>query len=286
MLAAFLAAAGCHRGDDDAAASAVDAPATALRATLDRLRQNDVNGFWRLALAPSRHAAVRAAWSCALAQVPMTPARQAWIDHALDAADAPGAAALLSARWQPRLAQAERQYGDQLPLLAGVGRSLLTRNLAAGGWLDPPQQADAETMLAALAPWAGRAPWFDPARAWQLAELAVETTRTLQLQNTRQALALNLDQAAAKASTVLAAAKRALALYGLSVDAALDSARVTPLTQRADEAIVQVSYMLAGQPLEVTVRMQRIDGRWVSRALDQAAQRGVTAAAVPPGGCR
>jgi hypothetical protein len=272
-FAAALALGGCQQE------SGGNAPAAAMRELLGRLRHDDIGGFWRSALPATDYLALRASWRHGDARPALSGEQRARFDESLRRLLAPGAKASLNAQWQPRLARAEQQYGDQLPLLIGIGRSLLGQTLAAHYALDPAQQAQAEAMLAALVPWAQRAPWFDPAHAERLADVAVETARGLRLQSVEQALALDFDTAAQKASIAVAGIKRAFAVYGISLDAALDSAHVTTVSQQGDRATVRIDYSLGGQAASAIASMRRIDGRWYSAALVDAVRRGEAGAA-------
>ncbi|MEW5833720.1 MAG: hypothetical protein AB1832_01535 [Pseudomonadota bacterium] len=101
--------------------------------------------------------------------------------------------------------------------------------------------------------------------------ITVETVRSLRLTTFAQVNALDFTAAMARASRLLAGAKRWLALYGLSLDEVLDSAQVSLASQRGDLAWVRIDYRLQGQPHQAVLKMQRIDGHWYPVVLPQLA---------------
>lgn len=273
VLAAALALSGCQRDATPAPVRGGDSPAEAMRELLGTLRRNDVAGFWQQALPPPDYAVLQASWLQRRARMTLSGEDRDRFNQTLRRFTAPGAAAALDAQWQPRLAHARQQYGDQLPLLIGIGQSLFGQTLAGQRVLDPEQQAQVRTLLAALAPWAQRAPWFDPARAQRLAGITVDNARALHLRRADQVLALDFDAATRKASVLLAGLKHALTLYGLPVDAVLDSARVAPVDVQGDRASVRADYTLLGQSRTAIVQMRRIEGRWYCQGLIEAVRR-------------
>ena len=126
--------------------------------------------------------------------------------------------------------------------------------------------------MAPVMQWAQQAPWLDRERAGQAASIAVDTARALQLTTLDQARALDFPTAIAKAARLWAGAKQALALYGLSLDAVLDSAKLTVVAQQAGVAHVRIDYLLKGQPQQVVVKMRTVDGHWYPAAMPQLAR--------------
>lgn len=267
LLAAWVLAA-CHRDDAEHA----DTPAAAaMRALVAHVQQRDFAGFWHDALPPADYERVRSGWKQGPPLVPrLSVSDRSRVDRTLRQLNAPAAKAALASQLQPRLAAAERQYGDQWPLLVGIGHAMLREDIDANARLDRAQKDDADALLDALTPWAQQAPWFDPSHARGAINVAVDTARALRLHSIEQWHALDFDQAMQKGGVAFRGLEQALALYGWSIEDTLASIRVTALTARGDYATVRLDYRVLDTPLSATARMQRIDGRWYSRAIVEA----------------
>lgn len=270
LLAASVLAA-CHRDDTERAPAQA---AAAMRTLVTDIQRNDLAGFWRDALPPADYRRLRSGWKQRTVPVPsLSTTDRLRVDDALRQLGAPGAKTVLASRLQPRLAAVERQYGDQWPLLVGIGHALLRQDIDAQARLTPTQKHDAQVLLDALTPWARQAPWFDPAHARDAIDVAVDTAQALRLRSVEQWRALDFDDAMHRGGLAFRGLGRALALYGWSVEDTLGSVRVTPLTVHGDRATVRLDYHVLHKPLSATLQMQRIDGHWYSRAIVEALKK-------------
>ncbi|MGN6227099.1 MAG: hypothetical protein ACTHNM_06680 [Dyella sp.] len=272
LAAAMLMLAGCQRATEDSPAPGGDSPTAAARQLIDDLRHDDLVAFWQHGLPPAEHAALVARWASGqAAQVPTDAARQGYRQW-MGSMTGPGARQALAQRLQQQARRIDRRYGDQIPVLIAIGGAMARRTVVTDLALTPRQEQGLAHLLAPVTAWAQRAPWLDGDRAGQTAAVAVETARSLRLANLADLRALDFADAMAKASRLWAGAKQALAPYGLSLDAVLDSATVTLVSQRADIAHVRIDYRLKDQPQHVVVKMQAVDGRWYPAALGQIAR--------------
>lgn len=281
LLLALLALAGCH--SRDAADAGGPSPEAAVRDSIALIRADDFAGFWRHALPPHDYALLRADWARARAgEAPMSEAERERIDGTLRQLAAPDAEAVIDARLQPWLADAQARYGDQLPLLVGIGRALGAKAIAGNPHLGDAQKRHATALLDALGPWAQQAPWFDPARARQAVAVVVATARKLDLRDARQLRTMDFDQAMSRYARAFAGLKQVLSIYGLPLDEALDSAHVVPLDYHPPYARVRIEYRLLGQPLSMESTLVFEDGRWYDQDLLQAVRRAHQRLAAPP----
>jgi hypothetical protein len=284
LLLGLLTLAACH-SHDAATASGSPSPEAAVRESIALIRADDFAGFWHHALPPHDYALLRADWGKLRAgEAPMSEADRERIDAALRQLAAPDAEATLDARLQPWLADTQARYGDQLPLLVGIGRALGAKAIAGNSHLGDAQKHHATALLDALGPWAQQAPWFDPAKAHQAVGVVVATARKLDLHDARQLRAMDFDQAMRSYATAFAGLKQVLAIYGLALDQALDSARVVPLEYHPPYARVRIEYQLLGQPLSMESTLVLQDGRWYDQDLLQAVRRAHQRLAAPPAG--
>jgi hypothetical protein len=281
-LLALLALTACH-SRDAATEPGGPSPEAAVRESIALIRADDFAGFWRQALPPHDYALLRADWTRARAsEAPMSEADRERIDGALHQLAAPDAESAIDARLQPWLVDMQARYGDQLPLLVGIGRALGARAIAGNPHLGGAQKRHATGLLDALGPWAQRAPWFDPDRARQAVGVVVATARKLDLHDARQLRTMDFDQAMRSYGTAFAGLKQVLAIYGLPLDQALDSAHVVPLDYHPPYARVRIEYQLLGQLLSMESTLVLEDGRWYDQDLLQAVRRAHQRLAAPP----
>jgi hypothetical protein len=271
-LAVLLLLAGCGHHDGQPTAATDTDPADAAHELIRDLRQNDLPAFWKRGLPAGEYAALDRRWRQRQARQPITDAQRADFDRFVRQLTEPGAKKALATRWQPTLARLDDQYGDQFPVLVAIGGGMLKKTAAITFALNSSQARALDALLAPLVSWAQHMPWSDARRSEQAIAIAVDTARSLQLTTLDQLRALDFTAAMRKASQLCVGAKRALTLYGLSLDTALDSARVSPVSQQGNSARVRIDYVLLGQPQHATVKMHRVDGRWYPDALPQFAR--------------
>lgn len=95
---------------------------------------------------------------------------------------------------------------------------------------------------------------------------------------------MDFDQAMRSYATAFEGLKQVLAIYGLALDQALDSARVVPLDYHPPYARVRIEYRLLDQPLSMESTLVLKDGRWYDQDLLQAVRRAHQHLATPPAG--
>src|SRR5690348_12066275 len=266
-LVALLVLAACHH-QDEAAQVGGSTPEAAVQGSIDLLKAGDFNGLWKHALPPAEYATLRADWTRHAAnQPPVGAADKAKFDEAVQKLTGPDAENKLYAELQPKLSQMEQQYKDQLPVMISVGDALLKNGVAQNKNLDSEQKTQANQLIDVLVPWAKQAPWFDQARAKQAVGVVVAAARKLDLKSPDQLRAMDFDAAMAKYATGYAGLKQLLVIYGLSVDDALDSAKLSTLSNKDGRAVVKVDYTLLGKPLSAESTLVQQDGRWYSESL-------------------
>ena len=266
-LVAMLALAACHH-QDEAGQVGGSTPEAAVQGSIDLLKAGDFNGLWKHALPPAEYATLRADWSRHNAnQPPVSAADKAKFDEAVQKLTGPDAENKLYAELQPKLGQMEQQYKDQLPVMISVGDALLKNGVAQNKSLDSEQKTQANQLIDVLVPWAKQAPWFDQARAKQAVGVVVATARKLDLKSPDQLRSMDFDAAMAKYATGYAGLKQLLTIYGLSVDDALDSVKLSTLSSKDGRAVVKIDYTLLGKPLSAESTLVQQDGRWYSESL-------------------
>jgi hypothetical protein len=268
-LFAVLALAACQNREAPAVAGGAS-PEAAVRESVALIKAGDFAGFWKHALPPADYAELRADWSRPQpGQPPASAADRTQLAQTLRQLTAPDAEARLYQQLQPKLVEAEAKYKDQLPLLIGVGQSLVKRAIAQNRTMTEVQKEQATAVLEVLGPWAQQVPWFDQARAKQAVGTIVATARKLELKSPDALRTMDFDTAMQKYAIGYAGIRQLLATYGLSLDATLDSVKVTPLQTHDGHARVRIDYTLLGKPLSTESTLVEQDGRWYGEDLLQ-----------------
>lgn len=273
LLLACLALAGCHRDSADISGGAT--PKSAIQQSVALIRAGQFADFVRQALPPEDYARLREDWARnPVGEQPFSSTLRNRVDRILQALAVPDAKSRLDAQLLPRLAAAQDTFGDQTLVLIGVGEALLDKRIAASTTLTEGQQ-QAREILAALAPWARTTDWFDAGKAHQGIASAVATSRKLKLTRVEQLQALDFDAAMGKYAQLFGGVEKLLAIYGLSIDDVLVSARITALPDTGNDphrARVRMAYTVAGKPLSAQLDMIELGERWYSQALVDAAR--------------
>lgn len=283
-LFALLALAACHSRDEVAADTGGGSPEAAVQQSIALIRAGDFAGFWQHTLPPQDYAMLRRDWGQARAgEAPLDEAARARIDASLQQLAAPDAQTTLNARLEPWLADAQARYGDQLPLLVGVGRALASKAIDGNPNLSDGQKRHAVELVDALGPWAQQAPWFDPDKAREAVGVAVATARKLDLRDAQSLRTMDFDQAMHRYAVAFRGLEQVLALYGLPLDQALASARVVPLEYHPPYARVRIQYQLLGKPLSMESTLVQQNGLWYDQDLLDGVRRAHRRLAAPAG---
>lgn len=260
-------------------------PEATVRGSITLLQAGDFKGLWKHNLPAADYAALRAGWNQPAGAAPMISAEdRARFNFAVHELTAPNAQANLYAALAPQLAAFDRQYHDQLPVMIKVGSAVLKNGLEQNPRFDAGQKAQAAALIDALTPWATQAPWFDPTTAQRAVRVLVLTARGLDLQSPEDLRDADFDTTMARLNLGYRGLKRLLGLYGLPLDAALDSARVSTVSNDGSHAVVRVDYTLLGKPLSTETPLVQEGGRWYSAALVDAARHAATPPAAPAPG--
>jgi hypothetical protein len=268
LVAATLAA--CH--DKEQAPppelSGGATPEAAIQDQVKYLQAADFAGLWKHALPPADYATLRADWprQHGTGEAPSAQDR-ADFDAKLKEFTEPGAEDKLYAEAKPKLTRLQQQYSDQLPVMIGIMQGIARTAIDQTHGMTAAQKQQTNDVLDVIVPWAQRVNWFDQAKAKQAIGLLVATARKLDLKDAEHLHAMDFDTAMQKYRVGFLGAKDVLALYGLSVDQMLASAKVTPLENANGHARVKVDYTLLGKPLTTEATLVQENGRWYSEDL-------------------
>lgn len=268
-LLALAALAACHDKDKQKEAE-LTGGATPEAAILDEvklIRAGDFAGFWKHSLPAADYATLRTDWPREHAVETPSAEDRAQFEAKMKELTEPGAEDKLYAEAKPKLTQLQQQYSDQLPVMFGIGQGIARTAIDQSHAMTAVQKKQANDILDVVVPWAQQQAWFDQAKAKQSIATLVATARKLDIKNADQLQAMDFDTAMQKYSTGYLGLRDVLAIYGLSLDQALDSVKVTTLENAYGYARVKIDYVLLGKPLSTESTLMQQDGRWYSEDL-------------------
>ena len=293
LLAGF--AAGCNNPPPPQAAASAPAPAPAAAAaaapdstviaSVKALRANDLAALLANALPPPALAKLKADWNKEMNKEPVTDEDRRKFTEQMTKLTAPGAEDKLFAELQPQLKQFEAQSAAQMPMMIAMGQGFIQSAIQQNKDLTDPQKQQTVALIDATAKWAQTVKFTDAALAKQAIGVICKTARDLNLKTIDEVRALTFDQAMQKADVAIAGFKQLLAIYGLSMDKALDSVKAETVATTGDTAKVKVSYTAFDQPFTTESDLVKVDNRWYSKqAIEQwkkAEQKEVANSAAP-----
>lgn len=292
LLAVGLAGCGSKDAGDAAEAAKSMGPAETVVEQAKALREGDIVSLVKLAVPPAQYEKMKAEWPKRIKEDPATEEDKREFAEAMAKMTAADAEEALYAELEPQLAKAEAEMGAQLPLMVGMGRGFAVQAINESAKLSAAQKQQASDFVDAFAKWIEGAKFFDRDKAREAIRSMVATARELGVKTLDEVEAMDFETAMQKAGTAYLGVRDVLRTYGLDLDQALASVKGEVKSQKDDQAVVQVSYQLFGQPLSFETTMTRRDGRWygsealqeIEKSLADPAQPAVDAAPAGAGG--
>ena len=257
LVPGLLALAACSRGP--APTPGGERPAQAVQLLAARLRADDPAGFATVALPPTLHARVAAAWASGRSRWPL---EELPLDERLPTLlatlSAPAAATGLQADFDRQFAHAGRELHSAAASLGLFGMEYLRNE---GDYSDAEREHYIQAVQA-LSRWGAAAPLDDRQRARALIATLTTAARGTGIDSEDDFGRLGMHESLARLGPFLGAFKRALRPYGLDFDATLGSVQADLLEQTGDTARVRLRYRLGSDVVDAVVPMRRVDGRW------------------------
>lgn len=292
LLVVGLAGCGGKDAGDAAEAAKSMGPAETVVEQAKALREGDIVSLVKLAVPPAQYEKMKAEWPKRIQQDPATEEDKREFAEAMAKMTAADAETALYAELEPQLAKAEAEMGAQLPLMVGMGRGFAVQAINESAKLSAAQKQQASEFVDAFAKWIESAKFFDRDKAREAIGSMVATARELGVKTLDEVEAMDFETAMQKAGTAYLGVRDVLKTYGLDLDQALASVKGEVKSQQDEQAVVQVSYQLFGQPLSFETTMTRRDDRWygsealqeIEKSLSEPAQPAVEAAPAGNGG--
>jgi len=268
LLLALLTA--CNRQKEAPGTPGGDSPEAAARESLALLRDGKFDLFWQHALPPADFATLRADWPKRnAAQEPITPEDRAKFEAGVKRLTEPDAEKKLFADLRPTLVRFDRDYKDQMPLLAGIGQSMALTAIDQAKDLPQSQKHQLRDVVNVVAPWTQTVAWGDQAKAKQAISILVDTARKVKLSTPEALHAMSFEESMTTWSTAWLGFKRLLDVYGLSVDKSFESVSIDTLESNGGSAHVKITYTVLDKPIQTDATLVLLDGRWYDSDLLQ-----------------
>lgn len=260
-----IAIAACNRDSATSTSAAATGPQQALQKSIQLAREGNIGDLIENMLPPDEFKRIEAEWVSQKDQPPIDDADRARFAETMAKLTAPDAADALFKEYEPDIRQFDAQYQQQIPTMVAMGRSYLKGLTQQNQELSSSEKEQAANIIDALAKWVERTRFTDPDLVKKALGILTESARELDLKSLDEARNLSFDQSAPKLKISFNALKKALELYGFSINQTLDSAKTELVSSSDNSAVVKVNYILLETPLESTVEMVRIDDRWYNK---------------------
>ncbi|HET8942642.1 MAG TPA: hypothetical protein VFN13_11725 [Rudaea sp.] len=245
-------------------------PDGAIAATMVALRNNNIGALLESAMPPAALVKLKADWHDNMNKDPVTDQQRKDFAEHMAKLTAPDAEAQMYAEIEPKLKEFNEKSAQQMPMMIAMGQGFAQSTIKQSKDLNDQQKQQAEALLDATAKWAQTTKFTDPALVKGAIAVVCKTARELNLKTIDEARALTFDQGMQKAGIVVAGLKQVLAVYGLDMNKALDSVKVTPVSTTGDTAKVTVAYTAFDQPFSTEADLVKVDGKWYGKhAIEQ-----------------
>ena len=244
-----------------AASVAVPDPASQLEEAAQLFRAGDLVGLAQVLVPPSQWEMMKIAYEVKRAQ-PTTEEERAEFTEAIQRAIAPDAVDKLMAEIEPKLVEARPQAPGALMMAFGAMQVAIT---SPESELTEAQRAALQGALPGIQQWASSTDFLDSGSLRRALSLVTDAARRTGIDDIDDLKAMPLEAALDRAAPVFAAAKDAVRLYGIDLDAVADSLQVEVLEIEGDTARVRTTVTLFDAPLFAEHDLVLVEGRWIGK---------------------
>ena len=244
-----------------AASTAAPDPAQQIEDLARLFRAGDLAALAEAAVPPTQWARLRLVYELRRME-PISDEDRAEFAEKLARVTAPDAVDTLMAEIEPELEKARPQVPGAL--LMGIGAMQLAV-ASPESELTEEQRAVLQDALPGIQHWASSTDFLSSATMRDALTLLTDAARRAGIQNLDQLMALPLDEVLYRGGTVLAAAKEAVRLYGIDLDAVADSLRVDVIEIDGETARVRTTITLFDAPVWAEHDLVLVEGRWYGK---------------------
>lgn len=265
-----------------AIAASSTAPDAAILASAALVKQGDIAGLMQNSMPAADFAKMKADWAKEKNEKPITDEDRQKFADTMAKLTAPHAADTLYTEIQPKLAEFDAKYQQQVPVYVAMGSSWLQGMVNQDKDMSDTDKQQANAAIGAMGTWAQKTHFTDPVLVRKVLAIATETAGKLNLKTLDEARALTFEQSMQKAQIAFQGVKQALAVYDFSIDRVMDSVKPAVLSNDGKAAKVKVAYTLFSTPLTVDTEMVNVDGHWygkkaIEKLTEKTAQDATTA---------
>lgn len=224
-------------------------------------RAGDLVGFAQASLPPAKWDQIRTAWDLKRKEA-ITDEDRREFGEKLAEVTAPDAVDKLMAQIEPKLEEARPQVPGALLMGFGAAHMAIT---SPDSDLTQDQRDALQAALPGLQRWAGDTDFLSSTTLRDALTLLTDAVRRSGVQNLDQLKALPLEELLRRADAVLVAAKDAVQLYGIDIDAIADSLRVDVLENDGSTARVRTTVTVFGAPVFTDYDLVLVDGQWYGK---------------------
>lgn len=236
-------------------------PAAQLKSMAQLFRANDLLGLSQAAVPPAQYSILRNGYELARLQ-PITDKDRAEFDKALGKFIATDAVDQMMVEFEPKLEEARPQV--PAAMMIGLG-ALQMAVLSEESDLSAEEREMLSNVLPGLQEWAGSRDFLDAATLRQALTLVANAIRSSGVRSLDDAKQLSFEQAMGQAEQVLSAGKQALRLYGLDLDAIVDTLEVEVVSVEGNQATVRATLTVFNAPISKEHQLVLLNGRWYSK---------------------
>lgn len=244
-----------------AAALHVPDPAQHVQNVARLFRAGDVAGLARALVPPSKWAEIRQRYEEERLEPISADDREDFAEH-IGKFTAPDAVDRLMEEIEPKLAEARPQYGGALLMAFGAMQMAVS---SPDSDLTDEQRAQLESALPGIMEWASNTDFLSSDTMRDALTLLTDAARRTGLTTLDQVKALPLESVLQRGAPVLTAAKEAVSLYGIDLDAIVDTLQVEVLEVTADTAKVRTTVTLFDTPVWADHELELVEGQWYGK---------------------
>ncbi len=233
-------------------------PARELEALAQLFRADDVLGLAQAMLPPSKWEEAQLMYE--LSQLDsVSDDDRAEFAEKMQRFNAPDAVEQLMMEIEPELEKARPQVPGALMMAFGAMNFALT---SPDSKLTDEQRFALQAALPGVQKWAIRTDFLDSNTMRHALSLLLDAGRGMGVTDLDALKAMPLETLLNRASPLLAAAKQAVRLYGVDLDAIADSLKVEVLRVDGDTARIRATVVLFDSPIFSEHELVQIEGRW------------------------
>ncbi len=264
MLLAALVLAACHQNPQEKLAAESETPQATVQNAIHDIKDGQFDQLMQHLLPPADYKQMRSQWTQKHQQDinDITDEQRRNFASKMQELTGPDAKKKQYAKLEPVLDNWDSKYKARVPMMVGIFRIMIGTKITQSKTMSAEQKSQARGVLDALSTWAQNTNWGDKEKARQAVGTVVDTARALDIKTLDQVYKLSYDQSMQRYTTGWKGLKQLLDIYGLSLDAILDSAKVKTVSQNGDNATVEVNYTILDKPMTTNIDMVRKGKRW------------------------